>query len=135
MPPDTSSEAPPDIEPAIRMIAMPADANPSGDIFGGWIMSLMDMAGGTIAYQRAGGRVVTISAREITFLVPVSVGDEVSCYAEVSAIGRTSITTRIQVWVKRRQGGRPFKVTEGDYIYVHVDGAGRPTAIPEAVEA
>jgi acyl-CoA thioesterase YciA len=116
------------------MIAMPADANPSGDIFGGWIMSLMDMAGGQVAYQFGGGRVVTVGVNEIAFLVPVAVGDEVSCYAEVVATGRTSIRTRVETWTRRRGGGPPFKVTEGDYTYVLVDEAGRPRPLPAGLQ-
>jgi acyl-CoA thioesterase YciA len=112
------------------MIAMPADANPSGDIFGGWIMSLMDMAGGQVAYQSGGGRVVTVAVDEIVFHVPVAVGDEVSCYAGVVRTGRTSIRTHVEVWTRRRGGGLPFKVTEGDYTYVLVDQDGRPTPLP-----
>lgn len=120
----------PDLEPAIRMIAMPRDANPSGDIFGGWIMSLMDMAGGNVAYQRAGGRVVTVAVNEITFLVPVNVGDEVTCYAEVKRTGRTSIRTWIEVWTRRRAGGPQIKVTEGEFTYVAIDENRNPTPLP-----
>jgi acyl-CoA thioesterase YciA len=116
------------------MIAMPADANPSGDIFGGWIMSLMDMAGGQVAYQFGGGRVVTVAVDEIVFHVPVAVGDEVSCYAKVVRTGRTSIRTHVEVWTRRRGGGSPFKVTEGDYTYVLVDRDGRPTPLPERLQ-
>lgn len=126
----TKQEAP-DIEAAIRMIAMPADANPSGDIFGGWIMSLMDMAGGNVAYQRAGGRVVTVAVNEITFLVPVNVGDEVSCYASVVGVGRTSIRTWIEVWTRRRAGGKQIKVTEGEFTYVAIDQNRKPVPVAE----
>jgi acyl-CoA thioesterase YciA len=100
--PRARSPSPPRRDAAIRMIAMPADANPSGDIFGGWIMSLMDMAGGQVAYQFGGGRVVTVAVDEIVFLVPVAVGDEVSCYATVARTGRTSIRTHVGVWTRRR---------------------------------
>jgi acyl-CoA thioesterase YciA len=111
------------------MVAMPADANPSGDIFGGWIMSLMDMAGGQVAFQFAGSRIVTVAVDEIVFHVPVAVGDEVSCYAEVVRTGRTSIRTHVEVWTRRRAGGPRFKVTEGDYTYVLVNADGRPTPL------
>ena len=124
-------DTPPDGEPAIRMIAMPADANPSGDIFGGYIMSLMDMAGGTVAFERAAGRVATVGVKEIAFLVPVSVGDQVSCHAEIVATGRTSIVTRVETWVRRREGGRHVKVTEGEFTFVKVDDDSRPVALPE----
>lgn len=125
----TGTESPPDMEPAIRMVAMPADANPSGDIFGGWIMSLMDMAGGNTAYQRAGGRVATVAVDRIEFHHPVAVGDEVSVYAEVVATGRTSLKTRIEVWVRAREGGSATKVTEGAFTFVHIDENRRPVAV------
>lgn len=124
------NESPPAIEPAIRMIAMPADANPSGDIFGGWIMSLMDMAGGTTAYQRAGGRVATVAVDSIEFHQPVAVGDEVSVYARVTRAGRTSLDTDIEVWVRGREGGAATKVTEGRFTFVHIDAARRPIPLP-----
>ncbi len=124
------NESPPAIEPAIRMIAMPADANPSGDIFGGWIMSLMDMAGGTTAYQRAGGRVATVAVDGIEFHQPVAVGDEVSVYARVIRVGRTSLDTDIEVWVRGREGGAATKVTEGRFTFVHIDAARRPIPLP-----
>ena len=124
------NESPPAIEPAIRMIAMPADANPSGDIFGGWIMSLMDMAGGNTAYQRAGGRVATVAVDSIEFHQPVAVGDEVSVYARVIRSGRTSLDTEIEVWVRGREGGAATKVTEGLFTFVHIDAARRPIPLP-----
>ena len=124
------TESPPSIEPAIRMIAMPADANPSGDIFGGWIMSLMDMAGGTTAYQRAGGRVATVAVNGIEFHQPVAVGDEVSVYARVIRVGRTSLDTEIEVWVRDREGGRPTKVTEGRFTFVHIGPDRKPMPVP-----
>ncbi len=125
-------DTPPDREPAIRMIAMPADANPSGDIFGGYIMSLMDMAGGAVAFEFAGGRVVTAGVKEIAFLVPVSVGDQVSCYAEIVGTGRSSIVTRVETWVRRREGGRQVKVTEGEFTFVQVGSDKRPVPLPES---
>ncbi len=115
------NESPPTSEPAIRMVAMPADANPSGDIFGGWIMSLMDMAGGNTAFQRAGGRVATVAVDSLEFHRPVAVGDEVTCYAELLRIGRTSLATRVEVWVRNRAGGPQVKVTEGVFTYVAID--------------
>ncbi len=125
------ADAPPDFEPAIRAIAMPADANPSGDIFGGWIMSQMDLAGGNVAYQRAGGRVATVAVESISFLVPVAVGDEVSCYAHVTRVGRSSLSTRIEVWTRRRAGEERMKVTEGTFTYVAIDETGRPRPVPK----
>ena len=118
------------MEPAIRTIAMPADANGNGDIFGGWIMSQMDLAGGSVASLRAHGRVATVGIKEIAFHVPVAIGDEVSCYAEITRVGRTSVTTRIEVWVRRRNADLQVKVTEGNFTYVAIDEAGRPRPLP-----
>lgn len=126
----TARKGPPAVEPAIRIVAMPADANPSGDIFGGWIMSMMDMAGGTIAYRRARGRVVTVAVNEFTFHVPVLVGDIVSCYAEIRKIGRTSIRTWVEVWVQRNRGGDLVNVTEGEFTYVCIDENRKPRPVP-----
>ncbi len=126
-----STDAAPDRDPAIRMTAMPADANPSGDIFGGWLMSLMDLAGANVAYQRAGGRIATVGVKEIAFLVPVLVGDEVTCYADIVHTGRSSIATRVETWVRRRGGGDRFKVTEGEFTYVRIDENRKPVAIGE----
>ncbi|NQU70745.1 MAG: acyl-CoA thioesterase [Rhodospirillales bacterium] len=116
-----SSEMTPPRDPAIRMIAMPADANPSGDIFGGYIMSLMDMAGANVCYERAGGRIATVAVKEIEFHVPVLIGDEITCYADITRTGRTSITARVETWVKRRAGGDRFIVTEGEFTYLRID--------------
>src|SRR6266700_7945049 len=93
--------APPAVEPALRAIAMPADANPNGDIFGGWLLAQMDLAGGSVASQRAQGRVATVAFTGMTFHRPVFIGDEVSCYATVTRVGRTSITIHIETWVRR----------------------------------
>ena len=117
----TDRSAPPDAAPAIRIIAMPADTNPSGDIFGGWLMSMMDMAGANVAYERAGGRVATVAVNEIEFHSPVLVGDLVSCYARVVRTGRTSLATKVEVWVRGRSGGDPIKVTEGEFTFVAID--------------
>lgn len=124
------SDGPPGYPPAIRTVAMPADANPSGDIFGGWLMSQMDLAGGTLAHQRAKGRCVTVAVDALTFLVPVHVGDIVSCYAEIVRIGRTSLTTRIEVWAQSHQGGAQRKVTEGSFTYVALDPSRKPRVLP-----
>ena len=126
------SNRPPDIDPAIRTIAMPADANGNGDIFGGWIMSQMDLAGGNVASIRARSRVVTVGVKEIAFHVPVAVGDVVTCFARVTRIGRTSITTDVEVWVRRRNEATELKVTEGEFTYVAIDERGRPVAVAEA---
>ena len=123
---------PGDREPAIRTIAMPADANASGDIFGGWMMSQMDMAGGVAAVRRAKGRVVTVAVEAMTFHQPVLVGDLVSCYAEVTRVGRTSLSVRIDAWVERRIGGAAERVTSGTFTYVAVDEARKPRPVPAA---
>lgn len=123
------AESPPAGEVAIRIIAMPSDANPSGDIFGGWIMSMMDMAGGTTAYHRAKGRVATVAVDKIEFHRPVAVGDEVSCYTEVVRVGRTSIAVRVDVWARSDRGGTPTRVTEGVFTFVAVDPEGRPRPV------
>jgi len=117
-------------EPAVRTIAMPADTNPSGDIFGGWLLAQMDLAGATVALRRARGRVVTISIDRMNFHKPVYVGDLVSCYADIVQVGRTSVTVDIETFVTRHETGEEFKVTEGIFTYVHVDGQGKPKSIP-----
>jgi len=116
----------------LRTLAMPADANPSGDIFGGWIMSQMDIAGASYARQIAQSRVVTISVEAMTFLLPVYVGDEVSCYCETERIGRTSVAVKSETWVRRdRLTEESIKVTEAVYIYVSIDENRRPKPLPE----
>ena len=94
----SASREPPNSAPLIRVVAMPADANPNGDIFGGWLLAQMDLAGGNLAVQRARGRCATVAVDGMVFHEPVFVGDEVSCYGEVIRTGRTSITTRIEAW-------------------------------------
>ena len=123
-------DTPPQTEPALRAIAMPADANPSGDIFGGWLLSQMDLAGSTAATRRAKGRVVTVAITAMTFHRPVFVGDEVSCYAEIVKIGRTSITIKVESWVRRGRGEETIEVTEGIFTYVAVDSERRPCPVP-----
>jgi acyl-CoA thioesterase YciA len=117
-------------EPALRAIAMPGDANPNGDIFGGWLLAQMDLAGGSVASQRAKGRVATVAITGMTFHMPVFIGDEVSCYAEVTRIGRSSITIRIETWVRRHLSSDRVLVTEGIFTYVAIDGARRPRPVP-----
>ena len=125
----TTPETPPDQDPAIRTIAMPADTNPHGDIFGGWLLCQMDLAGATVAVRQAGGRVVTVAITAMAFHRAVCVGDEVSCYGSVEKIGNTSITIKIQSWARRGTGQTAIKVTEGLFIYVRVDADGKPQAI------
>jgi len=117
-------------EPALRAIAMPADANANGDIFGGWVLSQMDLAGGSLAVQRAGGRVATVAITAMTFHLPIFIGDEVSCYGKVTRVGRTSITIDIESWARRHRGGERVKVTEGTFTYVAIDDHHRPRPVP-----
>ena len=127
----TGSDRPPDAEPALRTLAMPADANPSGDIFGGWVLAQMDLAGGVPAVRRAGGRVVTVAVEAMRFHAPIAVGDLVTCYAWVAKSGRTSITVAVETWARRRHGSEEVKVTEGTFIYVAIDEEGRPRPLPD----
>lgn len=117
-------------ELAIRTVAMPADTNPNGDIFGGWVLSQMDMAGGMIATRRAHGRVATVAITTMIFRLPVLVGDEVSCYGEITKIGNTSITIKIESWVRRGRGGEQIKVTEGIFTFVAIGEDRRPRKVP-----
>jgi acyl-CoA thioesterase YciA len=112
---------------------MPADANPSGDIFGGWMLSQMDLAGGTIAAQRARGRVATVAITAMTFHAPVLVGDLVSCYGIITRIGRTSLTVQVESWAQRDKGGPPLRVTEGTFTYVAIDSERRPRPVPPEI--
>jgi acyl-CoA thioesterase YciA len=124
------NEPAPTGEPALRTIAMPADANPTGDIFGGWILSQMDLAGGATAFARANGRVATVAIDAISFHDPVFVGDLVSCYTRIVRVGRTSIRIQVDTLVRRRAQGDPIKVTEGTFTYVAIDETGRPRPVP-----
>ncbi|HSI02215.1 MAG TPA: acyl-CoA thioesterase [Reyranella sp.] len=113
-------------ELASRVLAMPTDTNPKGDIFGGWIMSLMDMAGKMSATTVANGRVVTVAVDRIVFRQPVQVGDVVCCYTEIVRTGNTSVTLSIEVWAMRQGQGDRLKVTEATFTFVAVDDDGRP---------
>ena len=126
------AEVRPTSEPAMRTIAMPADTNPHGDIFGGWLLCQMDLAGGTVATRRAGGRTVTVAITAMAFHRPVCIGDEVTCYGSVERIGHTSISVKVETWVRRGTGVTPIKVTEGLFTYVRVDAVGRPQPIAAA---
>ncbi len=116
-------------EPAVRTLTMPADANASGDIFGGWLLSQMDIAGGIAAHDLARGRVATVAVEAMEFHLPVYVGDLVSCYAEVTRVGRTSITVHVETEARRRDTGETIKVTEGIFVYVALDENGRPRPV------
>ena len=116
-------------ELVIRTIAMPRDTNPSGDIFGGWIMSQMDLGSGIVALKTARTRVVTVAMEGMSFLQPVRVGDRVACYAHVEKIGRTSMKIPVEVWVERYMTGEQVRVTEAVFIYVALGPDGRPTPV------
>jgi acyl-CoA thioesterase YciA len=119
------------LQPAVRTLAMPGDTNPSGDIFGGWILAQMDIAAGTVAFERAKGRVATVALDAMTFHQPVLVGDVVSCYAEVIRVGRTSITMLVQTWARRARTGEEIKVTEGRFTCVAIDESRKPRPVPD----
>lgn len=118
--------SPQDHQPVIRVLAMPADTNPAGHIFGGWIMSQMDIAGGVLAAKQAGGRVATVAVTSMEFHKPVFVGDLISCYAQVTRIGNTSITVDVEVFAERERHGRRVKVTEAVIVYVALTEEGMP---------
>lgn len=118
-------------EMQIRTVAMPADTNPNGDIFGGWVLSQMDIAGGIAAASRASGRVATVGIEAMTFIKPVGVGDILCCYCEIEKLGRTSITVGIEAWKIRWYEKRQERVlvTEGRFTYVAIDDHGKKRAV------
>jgi acyl-CoA thioesterase YciA len=118
-------------DPAIRVTAMPADANAYGDIFGGWLVSLMDMGAGLVASKQARGRAVTVAIDGMQFLSPVQIGDEVSVYGEVKHVGRTSMTIAIEAWRRHRDRLEEVKVTEAVFTFVAIDEAGKPRLIEQ----
>ncbi|MDN3565135.1 acyl-CoA thioesterase [Paeniroseomonas aquatica] len=124
------SEAPPARQPQIRTIAMPADTNPAGDIFGGWLMSQMDLAAGSAAAQRSRGRCATVAVEAMSFHGPVKVGDEVSLYAEILSTGRTSLRIRVEAWRRCREFDDTLHVTSAIFTFVALDAAGRPRPVP-----
>ena len=126
-----AADTPPESAPAIRIIAMPADANPSGDIFGGWLLSQMDIAGLIAATEVAGGRVATVAIEGMAFLTPVHVGAVVSCYCDILEIGRSSIRIIVEVWINSKHDGEPIKVTEGEFVFVAIDENGRTRTIQQ----
>ena len=121
---------PEDRDPALRVVPMPSDANYSGDIFGGWIMSQVDIAGSIPAARLAKGRIVTIAVNSFLFKQPVMIGDLVSFYTEIAKIGRTSITVDVEVYAQRRSLHEIVKVTEATLTYVAVDDERRPRPVP-----
>lgn len=117
-------------ELTLRTLAMPADANAAGDIFGGWVMAQMDLASGIRAAERARGRVVTAAVREMAFALPVKIGDTLCIYTHVEKVGRTSITLRVEAWSQRYLTPLMEKVTDATFIMVALDQDGKPTPVP-----
>jgi acyl-CoA thioesterase YciA len=125
-------QLPKDKHVALRVVPMPADSNQNGDIFGGWIMAQVDIAGGTVAGRLARGRVATVAVKEFVFKQPVQIGDVLSFYADVVRIGNTSVTVNVEVFAERRPSDPTVvKVTEATLTYVAIDASGRPRPIPK----
>ena len=116
-------------EVVIRTIAMPADANANGDIFGGWLMSQMDLGGAILARGTAHCRVTTVAVDAMSFLRPVNVGDVVTCYAKLLGVGRTSMKISVEAWVQRYADSTLHHVTEGTFTYVAIDESGKPQPV------
>ena len=126
---DIDANPTPQGELSLQQVAMPGDTNPHGDVFGGWLMSQMDLAGYVTACEVAGGRVATVAVEGMSFLTPVHVGAVVSCYSDVLDVGRSSVRVMVEVWINSRHDGEPIKVTEGTFIYVAIDGDKRTRQI------
>lgn len=119
-------------ELAIQTLAMPADANANGDIFGGWVVSQMDLAAGVLAKKIAHGRVATVAIHSMTFLKPVHVGDVVSCHVELIKQGNTSMTIDVETWAEALStAGQKYRVTQGTFVFVAIDEAGHPRSVPK----
>jgi len=114
---------------ALQTVAMPKDTNANGDIFGGWLLSQMDIAGGIAAAEVAHGRVATVAIDGMAFLTPVHVGAVVTCYTDVLEVGRSSIRIMVEVWINSRHDGEPLKVTEGEFVFVAIDENGRTRTV------
>ena len=118
-------------ELSVQTVAMPKDTNANGDIFGGWLMSQMDIAGMICAGELAYGRVATVAIDGMVFLTPVHVGAVVSCYCDVLEVGRSSVRIVVEVWINSQHDGEPIKVTEGEFVFVAIDENGRTRAIQQ----
>ena len=116
-------------DPIVRTVPQPADMNGNGDIFGGWVLSQMDIAGGALAARVAKGRVATVAITAMTFVQPIKVGDLVSIYGEVSRVGRTSVTIALETIVQRRLDPTPIQVTHGTFVFVAIDDDGKPRRV------
>ncbi|MGW8136821.1 acyl-CoA thioesterase [Sphingomonas zeae] len=125
----------PDLNPTIRVTAMPGDANPYGDIFGGWLMGQMDLAAGSVASRHSGGRAVTIAAEGMKFHAPVLVGDEVSVYATLVRVGNTSMTIEVEAWRRARHMEDATKVTQARFVFVATDKDRKPRTVPPMAPA
>lgn len=126
----TTAAVTPTGELTLRTLAMPADANAAGDIFGGWVMAQMDLACGIRAAERARGRVVTAAVQEMAFAMPVKIGDTLCVYTEISRVGRTSMTLKVETWAQRYLTHVMEKVTEATFVMVALDADGKPTPVP-----
>jgi acyl-CoA thioesterase YciA len=125
------SSLPHDKELVLKVIPMPADCNANGDIFGGWVMAQVDLAGSVLPVRRARGRIATVAVNEFIFKQPVRIGDLLSFYAEITRVGRTSITVRVEVYAESlRSQGAYTKVTEAQVTYVAIDDSGKPRVLP-----
>ncbi|MFY7697572.1 MAG: acyl-CoA thioesterase [Legionella sp.] len=115
----------------IQTVTMPADTNANGDIFGGWLLSQMDLAAGVVAKRLSRGRVATVAIESMTFLKPVHVGDLISCYVELIKIGHTSLTLAVEVWTKNIATGEHYPVTSGNFVFVAIDEQRKPRQVPK----
>lgn len=131
---NTTDTAYPAREATVRVLAMPKDTNGLGDIFGGWLMSQVDIAGAVLAARRAGGRVVTVAVNEFVFLGPVYVGDVISCYTDVVRVGHTSLTVSVTVHAERQDEPAAVKVATARITYVAIDSDRRPRPVPDEAE-
>ena len=129
----TAAQPPTDQELVLKVIPMPADCNANGDIFGGWVMAQVDLAGAVLPVRRVGGRVATVAVNEFVFKQPVRVGDILSFYSRITRVGNTSVSAAVEVWAERLDWqGQYLKVTEATLTYVAIDGQGRARAIGKA---
>ncbi|MFO1167471.1 MAG: acyl-CoA thioesterase [Rhodoblastus sp.] len=127
---DNAPQEEPGGELTIRVVAMPADTNANGDIFGGWVLSRMDQAGGIAGVDRTRGRVVTVAIDAMTFVKPVRVGDVLCVYTHVQSVGRTSLKIHVEAWARRFRTDVREKVTVGTFTFVAIDDEGRPRVVP-----
>lgn len=127
----TNSKTTPRGELTIQTLAMPADTNPNGDIFGGWLVSQMDLAAGVLAKKISRGRTATVAINSMAFIRPVHVGSVVSCHVELIKLGNTSMTMAVEVWAETLATGEKYRVTEGTFVFVAIDDQGHPRQVPK----